>query len=190
MSARAIAIHGNEKSGERRANLEIKSECPALVYTRKFCQDPWYETRRCPNSCFFYLYNIRGLYTQILSRPVIRNTQMPKKLFLLCSEARRCPFFLPASYTTSGCGTTDMVPSPCSEARRCPFFYTPFTPFTKYPELLYIYINVAVHVGKALCFGYKEAIVLLKTWNKHFPKGTVSWDFLVLVFSHYYLWYH
>ena len=30
MSARAIAIHGNEKSGERRANLEIKSECPAL----------------------------------------------------------------------------------------------------------------------------------------------------------------
>ena len=31
MSARAIAIHGNEKSGERRANLEIKSECPALV---------------------------------------------------------------------------------------------------------------------------------------------------------------
>ena len=31
MSARAIAIHGNEKSGERRGNLEIKSECPALV---------------------------------------------------------------------------------------------------------------------------------------------------------------
>ena len=30
MSARAIAIHGNEMSGERRANLEIKSECPAL----------------------------------------------------------------------------------------------------------------------------------------------------------------
>ena len=33
MSARAIAIHGNEKSGERRANLEIKSECPALLNT-------------------------------------------------------------------------------------------------------------------------------------------------------------
>ena len=33
MSARAIAIHGNEKSGERRANLEIKSECPALPMT-------------------------------------------------------------------------------------------------------------------------------------------------------------
>ena len=32
MSARAIAIHGNEMSGERRANLEIKSECPALIY--------------------------------------------------------------------------------------------------------------------------------------------------------------
>ena len=32
MSARAIAIRGNEKSGERRANLEIKSECPALHY--------------------------------------------------------------------------------------------------------------------------------------------------------------
>ena len=31
MSARAIAIHGNEMSRERRANLEIKSECPALV---------------------------------------------------------------------------------------------------------------------------------------------------------------
>jgi len=31
MSARAIAIHGNEKSGERRANLEIKSECPGLI---------------------------------------------------------------------------------------------------------------------------------------------------------------
>ena len=30
MSARAIAIHGYEMSGERRANLEIKSECPAL----------------------------------------------------------------------------------------------------------------------------------------------------------------
>jgi len=30
MSARAIAIHGNEMSGERRANLEIKSECPGL----------------------------------------------------------------------------------------------------------------------------------------------------------------
>jgi len=32
MSARAIAIHGNEMSGERRANLEIKSECPALTF--------------------------------------------------------------------------------------------------------------------------------------------------------------
>jgi len=32
MSARAIAIHGKEKSGERRANLEIKSECPALEF--------------------------------------------------------------------------------------------------------------------------------------------------------------
>ena len=32
MSARAIAIHGYEMSGERRANLEIKSECPALCY--------------------------------------------------------------------------------------------------------------------------------------------------------------
>ena len=31
MSARAIAIHGYEMSGERRANLEIKSECPALL---------------------------------------------------------------------------------------------------------------------------------------------------------------
>jgi len=31
MSARAIAIHGNEMSGKRRANLEIKSECPALT---------------------------------------------------------------------------------------------------------------------------------------------------------------
>ena len=30
----------------------------------------WYHIR---------LYNIRGFYTQILSRPVIRNTQMPKK---------------------------------------------------------------------------------------------------------------
>ena len=27
--------------------------------------------------------------------------------------------------------------------------------------------------------------VLLKTWNKHFPKGTVSWDFLVLVFLYH-----
>ena len=44
----------------------------------------------------------------------------------------------------------------------------------KYLELLYIHINVAVHEGKALCFGYKEAIVLLKIWNKHFPKGKVS----------------
>jgi len=31
MSARAVAIHGYEMSGERRANLEIKSECPALL---------------------------------------------------------------------------------------------------------------------------------------------------------------
>jgi hypothetical protein len=31
MSARAIAIHGYEMSGERRVNLEIKSECPALA---------------------------------------------------------------------------------------------------------------------------------------------------------------
>ena len=30
MSARAIVIHGYEMSGERRANLEIKSECPGL----------------------------------------------------------------------------------------------------------------------------------------------------------------
>ena len=38
MSARAIAIHGNEMSGERRANLEIKSECPALPKCgRTFC---------------------------------------------------------------------------------------------------------------------------------------------------------
>ena len=45
MSARAIAIHGNEKSGERRANLEIKSECPALVYTdfnQLFCSNSTY----------------------------------------------------------------------------------------------------------------------------------------------------
>ena len=33
MSARAIAIHGYKMSRERRANLEIKSECPALVGT-------------------------------------------------------------------------------------------------------------------------------------------------------------
>ena len=39
----------------------------SVVHARKFCQDPWSETRRCPKSCFFYLYNIRGLYTQILS---------------------------------------------------------------------------------------------------------------------------
>ncbi len=31
MSARAITIHGYEMSGEQRGNLEIKSECPALV---------------------------------------------------------------------------------------------------------------------------------------------------------------
>ena len=37
MSARAIAIHGNEKSGERRANLEIKSECPALSFLYGLC---------------------------------------------------------------------------------------------------------------------------------------------------------
>jgi len=33
MSARAIAIHGNEMRGEQRANLEIKSECPAVKIT-------------------------------------------------------------------------------------------------------------------------------------------------------------
>ena len=38
MSARAIAIHGFEMSGERRANLEIKSECPALP-TRDYKRD-------------------------------------------------------------------------------------------------------------------------------------------------------
>ena len=32
MSARAIAIHGYEMSWERSANLEIKSECPALTF--------------------------------------------------------------------------------------------------------------------------------------------------------------
>ena len=32
MSARAIAIHGYKMSGEQRANLEIKSECPALTF--------------------------------------------------------------------------------------------------------------------------------------------------------------
>ena len=32
MSARAIAILGKKKSAERRANLKIKSECPALQY--------------------------------------------------------------------------------------------------------------------------------------------------------------
>ena len=34
MSARAIAIHGYEMSGEWRANLEIKSECPALLTSK------------------------------------------------------------------------------------------------------------------------------------------------------------
>ena len=31
MSDRAIAIHGIKMSGEQRANLEKKSECPGLV---------------------------------------------------------------------------------------------------------------------------------------------------------------
>ena len=35
MSARAIAIHEYEMRGERRANLEIKSECPALPCSGK-----------------------------------------------------------------------------------------------------------------------------------------------------------
>jgi len=30
MSVRARAIHGYKMSGEQRANLEIKSQCPAL----------------------------------------------------------------------------------------------------------------------------------------------------------------
>jgi len=48
------------------------------LYTN-ICQDPCIETRRFSGNSA----NLRGLYTQILSRPVIRNTQMPKKLFLL-----------------------------------------------------------------------------------------------------------
>ena len=47
MSARAIAIHGNKMSGERRANLEIKSECPALtvLYISIFIIDLETETK-------------------------------------------------------------------------------------------------------------------------------------------------
>ena len=33
MSASAKAIHGYKMSGDRRANLEIKSECPALLFS-------------------------------------------------------------------------------------------------------------------------------------------------------------
>jgi len=47
MRARAIAIHGYEMSRERRANLEIKSECPALPFTSLFLfgTDASFETR-------------------------------------------------------------------------------------------------------------------------------------------------
>ena len=34
MSDRAIAIHGIKMSGERRANLEKKSECPGLMFAQ------------------------------------------------------------------------------------------------------------------------------------------------------------
>jgi len=44
MSARAIAIHGNEMSGERRANLEIKSECPALHNSKALFNGYWHNT--------------------------------------------------------------------------------------------------------------------------------------------------
>ena len=51
----------------------------SVVHTRKFFQDPWSETRRCHKSCFLYLYNIRGSYTEIFSKrniSVFLNTVM------------------------------------------------------------------------------------------------------------------
>ena len=48
------------------------------LYTNIF-QDPCIETWRFSGNSD----NLRGLYTQILSRSMIRNTEMPKKLFLL-----------------------------------------------------------------------------------------------------------
>ena len=67
----------------------------SVVYTRKFCQDPWSETRRCKKSFFLYLSNIRSLYTQILSRSVIWNKEMQKKFFLLFVQY---PWFMHANF--------------------------------------------------------------------------------------------
>jgi len=39
-------------------------------------EDPCSETRRCKKRWAFYFHNILGLYTQILSRSVFRNTEM------------------------------------------------------------------------------------------------------------------
>ena len=36
----------------------------SVVYTRRFCQDPCSETRRCKNRRSSYFYNIRKLYTR------------------------------------------------------------------------------------------------------------------------------
>ena len=58
MSARGIAIHGNEMSGEWRAKLEIKSECPALHFILV--------ARHFPNITIankFFGWNSRGFLT-------------------------------------------------------------------------------------------------------------------------------
>ena len=73
MSARAIAIHGNEMSGERRANLEIMSECPALFNTAR----TWFSTSflyvyftlECVNNnCYFVMINSVNHYQHLKPR--------------------------------------------------------------------------------------------------------------------------
>ena len=64
-------------------------------FSCKFCQDPWSETQRCQKNCFFYLYNIRGFYTQILSRSVIQNKEMQKSLFIFYINVNFIKFHQP-----------------------------------------------------------------------------------------------
>ena len=58
MSARAIAIHGNEMSGERRANLEIKSECPALIKVTTVKYEIAYFDEKLLQSFFLLINNV------------------------------------------------------------------------------------------------------------------------------------
>ena len=82
MSARARAIHGNEMSGERRANLELKSECPALV--KSFVLSLKIKFKKLPMHAIFQI--IHDFFYCVLILKEVKRINTSKVLFMIWYE--------------------------------------------------------------------------------------------------------